>query len=254
MTRVAPDEVRRLAVRVEQIKISAVRVSSDQARHEAVPIGGGTPKKRWRKAEASAVGRNEQVIEPVLRILGSVLEVWQRGDLTEREEQLGFPRAEVDAPDPGVVGRGDVPRRVGNRGITVARSGVMKTAKVGRDCPRRVGAEGVYRRSQCPPVPGDHIENMADEPPSFAVIPDHLRFRTGEPLEHAPLLPVPGAALPELDPAVVVAEVDHPDLDRLVGAPANGARSPLASRARIGRSGRIPACRNIRTSDARALW
>ena len=58
----------------------------------------------------------------------------------------------------------------------------------------------------------------ADESFALAVVPDHLALRAGEPLEHAALLPAPGPALAQLDPAVAVVQVDHADLDHVVRA------------------------------------
>ena len=45
----------------------------------------------------------------------------------------------------------------------------------------------------------------------------HLAAGARPPLEHAALLPAPGAALAQLDPAVAVGQIDHADLDHVVG-------------------------------------
>src|SRR3954467_8862975 len=45
------------------------------------------------EGEGGPVGRDGQVVEPMLRTLGLALEVGQRGDLPDREQQLGAPRA-----------------------------------------------------------------------------------------------------------------------------------------------------------------
>ena len=42
-------------------------------------------------------------------------------------------------------------------------------------------------------------------------------FEAGPPLEHAALLPTPGATLSQLDPLVAVLKIDHADLDHIAG-------------------------------------
>ena len=49
------------------------------------------------------------------------------------------------------------------------------------------------------------------------VVPDDFRFRAGKPLEHAGLVPAPGACLAQVDPAVAVLGIDHADAQRVGG-------------------------------------
>lgn len=48
------------------------------------------------------------------------------------------------------------------------------------------------------------------------VIPENLSLGAGPPLEHAALLPAPGAAAIQLNPAVGVLQIDHADPDDIV--------------------------------------
>ena len=49
-----------------------------------------------------------------------------------------------------------------------------------------------------------------------AVIPDHFFLRSGNPLQHATLLPIPGTAASQFDPAIFILKVDHADLNGVV--------------------------------------
>lgn len=51
----------------------------------------------------------------------------------------------------------------------------------------------------------------------MAVVPHDGGVGAGDPLEHAALLPVPGVGGAEFDPLVFVLEIDHADLDDIVG-------------------------------------
>ena len=61
---------------------------------------------------------------------------------------------------------------------------------------------------------------MCDELVIDAVVPDDFLIPgisgTGDPLQHTTLLPVPGAALSELDPVVLVVRVHHANLDYVI--------------------------------------
>jgi hypothetical protein len=62
------------------------------------------------------------------------------------------------------------------------------------------------------------IKNVRDEPVILTIVPDNFSFRSWEPLQHAALLPVPGARVTPLDPLVAVSRVDHADFDNVVGS------------------------------------
>lgn len=58
---------------------------------------------------------------------------------------------------------------------------------------------------------------MAYETGALTVVPDHLGSGAGQPLKHAALLPIPGAAFAQLGPAILVACVHHADFDNVPG-------------------------------------
>ena len=62
---------------------------------------------------------------------------------------------------------------------------------------------------------GLHVEDARDELAVGAVVPGHIAIRARDPLQHAALLPVPGVGAAEVDPAVIILRVDHPDADRV---------------------------------------
>jgi hypothetical protein len=64
---------------------------------------------------------------------------------------------------------------------------------------------------------GLHVEEVAHVVVGRAVVPDDRRLAAGQPLQHAALLPAPGRSRAQLDPAVAVGQIDHADLDRVVG-------------------------------------
>jgi len=60
-----------------------------------------------------------------------------------------------------------------------------------------------------------HVEHARDETAVLAVVPGDIAIRARDPLQHAALLPVPGVGAAEVDPAVAVLRIDHPDADRV---------------------------------------
>jgi hypothetical protein len=56
-------------------------------------------------------------------------------------------------------------------------------------------------------------KGSADEPVLLAIIPDHLRLRAGDPLQHAALLPAPCLGLAKRNPTVVLVQIHHADFD-----------------------------------------
>src|SRR5438132_13727866 len=65
MLRVAPDEMRRLAVRIEDEKVFAIRIAREHARGETLAFFVAAP--TMQKEEARAVGVEEEMVEPMLR-------------------------------------------------------------------------------------------------------------------------------------------------------------------------------------------
>ena len=140
-----------------------------------------------------------------------------RGRLGDGENQIPLPRHQIDPPDAGILRREDIAVGVGDARIAVSRTRVVNAPEVGRDRPLAVRREGVDRRGQRPLLACLDIENVRDELPVLAVVPNDFRRRTGQPLQHATLLPSPGAAFSQIDPAVIVGEIDHADADHVIG-------------------------------------
>lgn len=133
------------------------------------------------------------------------------------EDELFFAGFEVDAPEAGVGGGEDVFVGVGDAVVTVAGTGVVEAAEVGGDAPFAIGTEGVEGAWEGAFFAGFDVEEVADQLAVLTVVPHDGGVGAGDPLEHAALLPVPGVRGAEFDPFVVVLEIDHADLDDVVG-------------------------------------
>jgi len=62
-----------------------------------------------------------------------------------------------------------------------------------------------------------NVEDVTNKRIVYTIIPDDFALGAGQPLQHAALLPAPGAAFAELSPAVAVAQINHTDFDHVVG-------------------------------------
>ncbi len=62
------------------------------------------------------------------------------------------------------------------------------------------------------------MEHTADEAITLSIVPDHFGRRARAPLQHASLLPAPGAARAELNPPVVITCIDHSDSDDIAAS------------------------------------
>ena len=63
---------------------------------------------------------------------------------------------------------------------------------------------------------GLDIENVADESVVNPIIPEDLVKRSGPPLQHTSLLPAPRPGTPQRYPRVVVFQVNHADMNRVI--------------------------------------
>lgn len=61
-----------------------------------------------------------------------------------------------------------------------------------------------------------HIEDAANKRVPLTIIPHHFAGTAGQPLQHAPLLPVPGQGAADLCPAIVVLQVHVSQLDAII--------------------------------------
>jgi hypothetical protein len=64
---------------------------------------------------------------------------------------------------------------------------------------------------------GSGVHYASDEMVALTVVVDHFPIRSGDPLQHAALLPAPGAGGTERNPAVIVPEIDHAHSDAIGG-------------------------------------
>ena len=140
------------------------------------------------------------------------------GHLREGDDQLAGAGRQVNMPDAGLLGRELVAIGIGDAGVAVAGPAVVDAPEVGRHRLLAVRADRVDRRRDRALAPRVDIQDVADEGIVVAIVPDDLADGARQPLQHAALLPAPGAALAQLDPAVVVLQIDHADLDHVVGS------------------------------------
>jgi hypothetical protein len=123
----------------------------------------------------------------------------------------------MDLVDARIIGSGDFAIGVGDARVPVARAEVADAGEVHPQGPPAVRGEIVDGPGQDSLRPGFHVQDDGHEFPVLPVVPEHLPVRARPPLEMASLLPAPGPALAQRDPAVAVLEVDQADFDHVVG-------------------------------------
>ena len=213
MVIVEPDEVRSDTTVVYDPHVASVGCARQHACSTPRPIHGPA----MQKFEARAIGTDEQVVEPVFCPGDISVRGRDRDDVGERENQIVCPGFEVDAPDAGVVGREVVVVGVRDAGVAVAGPGVVVSGEVGREGGLAVRREGIDGGGDCPFRSRSRVEEVGDESVPLAIVPDDPGVRTGEPLQHASLLPAPGGTSTEFGPAIPILQIDHSDRDVVVG-------------------------------------
>ena len=113
---------------IEQTQVCAVGVGGKHARGETAALAGFAP--AVEKDETLAAGGVEQVVEPVLGAGPVGDSVIDFGGVGEREQQLALTAGEFDAPNAGVVGRGDIAIGVGDAGVAGFGADVVEAAEV----------------------------------------------------------------------------------------------------------------------------
>ena len=63
---------------------------------------------------------------------------------------------------------------------------------------------------------GLDVIEMTNKPISLAIIPKNFRLRSGTPLQHTSLLPVPSLAFAKRNPSVTIFQVDHAYGDHII--------------------------------------
>ena len=167
--------------------------------------------------ETGAVGTDQQVVEVALG--GGQFHARHRNvdDLFDRDQQLLAAAVQVDAEDTRSFGRPDATVGVVQSWIAVGGPHVADAAKVGRHRPASVRADRIDRMGDGSPLVRLDVQDATHKAVLLAIVPEDFGFRAGPPLEHAALLPTPGATLSQFDPLVAVLKVDHPDLDHIAG-------------------------------------
>jgi len=214
MPRIAPDEMRCFAVRIDDVDIRSVGIGGEHSRAETTQA---RCPPAMQKDESRAVRIKQQVVEVVLGVL------WIAGDLAESgyvgEGYYQFPaaRIKINSKDAGILRSRGVFVRVRQTGIAVPGSHVLNPPEIRRHGGPAIVANGINRIRQSSLAAAVNVKDVAYEPAILPVVEDNLVFRAGPPLEHTALLPAPGAALAEFRPPVAVFEIHHPDFDDIVG-------------------------------------
>jgi hypothetical protein len=131
-------------------------------------------------------------------------------------DQLRLAGFEIHMGDAGAFGRHVVEEAVFDSGVAVARPAIRHAGEVAGYGLPAIRTQCVNGRGQRALVACLHIEDVAHEVVLLAVIPDHFRFRPGNPLQHATLLPAPRASGAEGNPLVALLQVHHAHLDHVV--------------------------------------
>ena len=141
-----------------------------------------------------------------------------RCTMSATENSICFsPDFIVDAVDAGLVGNQVVEVLIGDANVAIAGTNIIEPAEVDRETRLAVGRERVNRRRQRANLLCFDVEDAAHVLTVFAIVPNHFRLRTGNPLQHASLLPAPGFRPAQLDPAIAVLQIDHADGNFFVG-------------------------------------
>ena len=210
---ISPDKVRDHACpRVDLAQTGAVEADR---KHPRVPAARGLLP-AVQEDGATAVGRHEQMVEPVLALAKAT---WKGHveDVGKRHEHRDLTGFQID-PLHAHLGRSRLTcPRVGKPGVAVAGAELVDAAEVGRDRGAAIGREGVDGRRQRAGRPTGHLVHAGHVAFRLAIVVDHEPIAAGNPLQHAALLPAPGPRLAEANPAVTIGQIDHAHLDRVGG-------------------------------------
>src|SRR3954452_7148167 len=108
-------------------------------------------------------------------------------DLRHGEKHLHFAGRHVHAIDAGVFRRQLIEIWIRCSRITVAGSHIIESAEVERKRSLAVWCESINSRRYQSLLLRRYVEDTADESTVFAVVPDYLRLRARNPLQHASL-------------------------------------------------------------------
>lgn len=212
--RIAPDKMRCFAVRIDDLNIRSIGFGGEHSRAETAQAR-CPPAVQEDKSRAVRV--EQQVVEIVLGILRIAGDLSELGYLGKGYYQLPAARIKVDPKNAGIRWRRVIFVWVGQAGVAIAGPHVLNTPEIRRNSRPAVGADSINRVRQSSFFAALNIKDMAYEPVVLPVVPYNFVFRAGTPLEHTALLPAPGAALAQFCPLVALFQIDHPDLDNIIG-------------------------------------
>ncbi|MDR9410553.1 MAG: hypothetical protein RI573_17040 [Balneolaceae bacterium] len=107
------------------------------------------------------------------------------------EDELAFPGYHIYQPDARVIRGLFIAVGIINPYITISGSYMLDTAPVCAQSPYTVRTNVINRATERVHLAGIHIVHAANKLFILTIIPDHLRLRAQQPLEHRPLLPIP---------------------------------------------------------------
>ena len=214
MPRIAPDEMRCFAVRIDDMDIRPVGIGREHSRAETAQA---RCPPAMQKDESRAVRIKQQVVEVVLGVLWISGDLAEFGYVGERDNQFPAARIKIDSKNAGILRGRDVFVWIGQAGVAIAGSHVLNPPEIRHHGGPTIGADSINRVRQSSLAAAVNVKDVAYEPAILPVVPNNLVFRAGTPLEHTALLPAPGAALAEFHPLVAVFQVHHPDFDDIIG-------------------------------------
>jgi hypothetical protein len=165
------------------------------------------------------------MVEPVLglghllgRKVGLLRRQRVRRGIRQRDDHLLLARLQIDPEDTRFGRRQVVGVRVRQAGITVAGPRVVDASEIGRKSRPAVGTQAIDRVPDRAALTRLDVHHVTHKPVVLPVVPENLPVGTGNPLQHATLLPAPRTALAQIDPTVPVLQIDHADPDHIVRA------------------------------------
>ena len=133
--------------------------------------------------------------------------------------------------------------------ITVSGARVMHPLEIGVNSLCAIRIDGIDRSRNGPRFSSFHIQNARDVRIAFTIILNHFGFAAGKPLQHATLLSAPRARFAEIDAAVAIVRINHPDANHVGFLRRATLKRKLRSRECIDRMDRTAICRSSRTNE-----
>jgi len=168
--------------------------------------------------ETAAIGIEKKVIKIVLCIGQVIVGIGDSRSIFNGNNQLAFAAFQINTVNAALRRGQSVLEGVRGPRITIPRSHIINSTKIKGDCCATIRTNRINGMGNGPHLSRAYIENAANKLVPFPVVPDNLRLRTGYPLQHTALLPVPGSCISQPDPTVIVLKVNHPYFDAIFGS------------------------------------